>query len=462
VFLFETSVIPQAGSQLSSTPIVTLNNSSSWQYRELTLPEIYSVKRLVFTWKNDNSDGTQPPAAIDKLTINSIIGVSDKYEEVIQYYSPSEYETYYIPKTLKKLTVTSPASQIKYGALYNCNMLEELVISSTINGLAEKALYGCSGLTDIYAHRAMPPSAYANSTFDGVNKFSCKLHVPAGSKQYYSHAAAAGWNEFFTIEEEAPLVITALPLPYYGGEITGVTAYNYEDVAAITAHNNMGYDFQGWMEGQSIVSASPTYSFTVTSPRTLYAVFTPRENENSVIITPSPTEVSIAWDSETGASSYTLTIYTDAARTQVYTTLHFNADGTPQQVPLLRSVQSRMSHTVDGLQAGQDYYYSITSYDENNYALTIAVGDFTTLLVNGIEDISSEKQIVIYSNSEIIIKDCGHERRNVQILDISGRVIWDAQVCQNANGDISISISALPHGVYLLKTGNTTGKFVKK
>jgi hypothetical protein len=75
-----------------------------------------------------------------------------------------------------------------------------------VTSIGNSAFSGCSGLTDIYAYRAMPPTTYANSTFKGINKFSCILHVPEGSAQYYSHTAAAGWSEFFTIKEDAPLI----------------------------------------------------------------------------------------------------------------------------------------------------------------------------------------------------------------------------------------------------------------
>jgi hypothetical protein len=151
-------------------------------------------------------------------------GSNSKMQAVTQYCDANNYRTSYLPKEMEKLTITRPASQLGYGALYGCTMLKEVTIPSTVQGLGEKALYGCNGLTHIYSHWAFPPTAYDNTTFSSVIKFLCKLHVPVGSKQYYS--VANGWKEFFSpvdnIEEEAAVTLIARSLPKYGGEIAGL------------------------------------------------------------------------------------------------------------------------------------------------------------------------------------------------------------------------------------------------
>ena len=343
------------GTECTSIPANSFSSCNNLE--ELTLPFI----------------GLTPTSTGIEATLGVLFGTSSGtgLQAVQQYYNATQSKTYYIPTSLKKLTITRPATQIGYGALYNCTMLKEVTIPSTVRGVGEKALYGCSGLEHIYSHWANPPAAYANSTFDGVNKFGCILHVPVGSKIKYSHEQAKGWNEFFDIQEEAAVTIVARPVPLYGGIIGGNLQYNYDATASITASGNMGYDFQAWMENESIVSTSREYSFMVEGPRTLYAIFTPRENENSVSVsTPTPTEAVISWDGETGASSYTLIVYSDAARTQEYARFEFNANGT------LRANESRLSYTLNNLTAGQRYYYSVTAYDNENYKLSIANGNF--------------------------------------------------------------------------------------
>jgi uncharacterized repeat protein (TIGR02543 family) len=74
VYLVETSVTPTAGSNLSATALGTYNGYSTWRQASITFsPASYSgtTKRLVFSWRNNSSGGTQPPAAIDNIAINS-------------------------------------------------------------------------------------------------------------------------------------------------------------------------------------------------------------------------------------------------------------------------------------------------------------------------------------------------------------------------------------------------------
>jgi hypothetical protein len=66
-----TSSTPTEGSE-SGTLLAGYWGNSSWSKKEITLPAAtFSGKtmRLIFTWKNDDSGGTQPPAAIDDISI---------------------------------------------------------------------------------------------------------------------------------------------------------------------------------------------------------------------------------------------------------------------------------------------------------------------------------------------------------------------------------------------------------
>jgi uncharacterized repeat protein (TIGR02543 family) len=74
VFLVETSTSITAGSQPSGTTLGTYNlGGSGWNSTNISIPASNSgtTKRLVFTWVNDGSDGTQPPAAVDNIVLRS-------------------------------------------------------------------------------------------------------------------------------------------------------------------------------------------------------------------------------------------------------------------------------------------------------------------------------------------------------------------------------------------------------
>ncbi|GBU25471.1 hypothetical protein R83H12_02114 [Fibrobacteria bacterium R8-3-H12] len=69
-----TSYTPSAGSTASGTQLGTYYNSSGWSVKTITLPaSAFSGKtmRLIFTWINDYSAGSMPPAAIDDISISA-------------------------------------------------------------------------------------------------------------------------------------------------------------------------------------------------------------------------------------------------------------------------------------------------------------------------------------------------------------------------------------------------------
>jgi len=69
VYLVDISVTPVAGALLTETALATHNLQNTWQHNSITLLPTYSgtYKRLVFTWRNDNSVGTMPAIAVDNI-----------------------------------------------------------------------------------------------------------------------------------------------------------------------------------------------------------------------------------------------------------------------------------------------------------------------------------------------------------------------------------------------------------
>ncbi|MDR0502599.1 MAG: InlB B-repeat-containing protein [Treponema sp.] len=73
VYLVDTSTSITAGSLLNATALGTFNlgGSSDWNQATIDIPASNNgtTKRLVFTWRNDNSQGSQPPVAIDNILL---------------------------------------------------------------------------------------------------------------------------------------------------------------------------------------------------------------------------------------------------------------------------------------------------------------------------------------------------------------------------------------------------------
>ena len=67
--------------------------------------------------------------------------------------------------------------------------------------------------------------------------------------------------------------ITVSANPTNGGSVTGGGTYNQGQSCTVTATANSGYSFTNWTENGSVVSTQASYTFTVTSNRTLVANF---------------------------------------------------------------------------------------------------------------------------------------------------------------------------------------------
>ncbi len=76
LYIVVPTVTPVAGSQLTSSPgtiefLGSFFNQEEWQTvtQNITTQHLGQQRRLVFSWRNDGSAGTQPPAAVDNIYI---------------------------------------------------------------------------------------------------------------------------------------------------------------------------------------------------------------------------------------------------------------------------------------------------------------------------------------------------------------------------------------------------------
>ena len=92
--------------------------------------------------------------------------------------------------------------------------------------------------------------------------------------------------------------ITATANPTAGGTVTGANTYNHGASCTLAATASTGYTFVNWTENGSVVSTSPSYTFTVTGDRTLVANFT--LNTYTIATTANPS----AGGTVSGADTY--------------------------------------------------------------------------------------------------------------------------------------------------------------
>ena len=108
-----------------------------------------------------------------------------------QYYygnstSSTTYETYYIPSSLKSVTVTG--GNILYGAFRGCTGLTSVTIPDSVTSIGEKAFYNCTELTSVTIPDSVTIIGY--NAFDGCTglttvNWNATACTRAGSPNYH-------------------------------------------------------------------------------------------------------------------------------------------------------------------------------------------------------------------------------------------------------------------------------------
>ena len=116
---------------------------------------------------------------------------------------------------------------------------------------------------------AVPYSGYQLVSFTGgpVGGSSSQF---SGKNQYSFNIQLRDWKFTVSFKKEYTVTVSAGT----GGTVSGGGKVLDGSSCTVTARANSGYSFDGWYEGSSKVSSSASYTFTVSSNRTLTARFT--------------------------------------------------------------------------------------------------------------------------------------------------------------------------------------------
>lgn len=83
------------------------------------------------------------------------------------------------------------------GAFLGCTALESISLGTKMKSIGTEAFCNCTAMTKLVSKATTPP-ACDSQALDDINKWSCKLYVPAESMETYK--AAPQWKEFFFFE----------------------------------------------------------------------------------------------------------------------------------------------------------------------------------------------------------------------------------------------------------------------
>lgn len=101
---------------------------------------------------------------------------------------------------MKSINIPNSITSIGDFAFYGCSGLTSITIPNSVTSIGDYAFNGCSGLMEIHANSSNPLPLISPAIFQYVNKETCTLYVPVGSKAIYQ--LGNWWNNFKNIVEE--------------------------------------------------------------------------------------------------------------------------------------------------------------------------------------------------------------------------------------------------------------------
>lgn len=104
---------------------------------------------------------------------------------------------------LTSVRIPGAVTAIGANAFADCTGLKLVTIPQSVTSIGENAFNRCTQLASLYAYPSSPVILPSANVFNDVNKNTCTLYVPAGSKDLY-HVASV-WSSFTRVEEFNPL-----------------------------------------------------------------------------------------------------------------------------------------------------------------------------------------------------------------------------------------------------------------
>lgn len=155
-------------------------------FADCPLDEVYIGRNI--SYNTSSGYGYSP---FYRNTTLRTVKITDRETEI----SPNEF---YGCTNLKNVTIGDGVTTIGNWAFSGCASLDYFSFGSAVETIGQEAFSDCTAMTKLISHSATPP-ACGTEALDDINKWNCKLQVPADHITQYQQADQ--WKEFFFIEE---------------------------------------------------------------------------------------------------------------------------------------------------------------------------------------------------------------------------------------------------------------------
>ena len=152
--------------------------------------------------------------------------------------SSTTYSTYYIPSSLRSVTVTG--GNILYGAFYNCSMLTPVTVGNGVESIGSYAFYNCSDLTSITIPASVTSIGdYAFSNCSGLTSITIPDSVTSIGLDAFSYCSGLKsvtiGNGVTSIGNETFYGCTGLTSVTIGNAVTSIGIYAFSGCSNLTS-----------------------------------------------------------------------------------------------------------------------------------------------------------------------------------------------------------------------------------
>ena len=161
------------------------SNGSNPIFSSCPLDEVYIGRNI--SYKTTSNYGYSP---FYRNTSLRSITITDRETEI------SENE-FYGCTNLKEVKIGDGVTKIGNWAFSGCSSLDYFSFGSAVQTIGQEAFSDCTNVTKLITRAVTPPTC-GSQALDDINKWTCKLYVPAESLSQYQQADQ--WKEFFFIE----------------------------------------------------------------------------------------------------------------------------------------------------------------------------------------------------------------------------------------------------------------------
>ena len=271
------------------------------------------------------------------------------------------------------------------GAFMSNRNLKFINIPATVESIEKNALIYCNNLKAITCLATVPPAAadlafnYGAASSISIDP-SIPVYVPGASIEAYK--AAKNWNYFTNfVALDGYYTIKALATH---GTVTGTGTYAANTTIELNAVPDAGYAFQQWTDG---TTANPK-ELLVTKDETIRALFKMLDVEEEVAELSYQSDMMIiTWDIIDKATIYIVNLYKGGVLLATYkTTDYVNFIELETYAPARMRARrnfadeqpGKISFSIEGLEYGADYSYSIDAYDADEEVVNVIAGSFNT------------------------------------------------------------------------------------